>query len=118
LKRGTDTKGVVLPGFEGFGSEVPPRAWYLAYQSKGNRPGAWLGPDLDDLIDAAADSPVTGIIVCPIGFMTDHMETMYDLDIVAADRALQADLEFVRVSVPNQDPVFMKAVADMLAELV
>jgi len=107
-----------LPGFQAFGSATAPRAWFLAFQSKGQKPGEWLGPDLDELIDAAAASEVTGVVVVPIGFVTDHMETLYDLDIVAADRALLADLEFMRGPVPNDDDTVIGAVADAVAKLV
>lgn len=103
--------------FRSYGSSVEPRAWYLVYQSKGARPGQWLEPEIDDLIDAATASAVSALVVVPIGFMTDHMETMYDLDIVAADQALKSDLEFVRVPVPNQDTSLIEAVARMLASL-
>ncbi|PKQ15226.1 MAG: ferrochelatase [Actinobacteria bacterium HGW-Actinobacteria-7] len=117
---GAGKKGVkqaVLPGFSAFGCDEQPRAWFLVYQSKGNRPGPWLGPDLDELIDVAAASGVKALVVCPIGFMTDHMETLYDLDIVAADKALEADLEFIRVPVPNQHMILMESVAKMVADL-
>ncbi len=108
----------VLPGIEAFGAVLPPRAWFLVYQSKGQRPGAWLGPEIEDLIDAAAQSAVNAVVVVPIGFATDHMETLYDLDVVAADRALLADLEFVRAAVPNDDAGFMRAVARSVEDLI
>lgn len=107
----------MFESFRAFGSTVPPRAWFLVYQSKGERPGGWLEPDLDALIDAASQTGVTGIVVCPIGFMTDHMETLYDLDIVAADRALQAGLGFQRAYVPNDDDDLIAAIARSVAEL-
>lgn len=104
--------------FRAFGCAIPPRAWFLVYQSKGQRPGGWLGPQIEDLIDAAADTQASAIIVVPIGFATDHMETRYDLDVVAADRALLADLEFVRAAVPNADDAFLRAVAESVKHLL
>lgn len=103
---------VMLPGVSAFGSAARPRAWYLAFQSKGNRPGAWLGPDIDDVIDVAATTGISSLVVVPIGFLTDHMETLYDLDIVAADRALDAGLEFMRAPVPGDDDEVVNAIAD------
>jgi len=117
LPEGAVATSPLLGGLELFGSSDPPRAWFLAYQSKGNRPGEWLGPNLEDVIEAAAGTQIGGLVVCPIGFMTDHMETMYDLDIVAADKALQADLEFVRIPVPNDHPQIVSAIAKMLADM-
>jgi len=110
--------GAIFSDFRAFGSDEPPRAWFLVYQSKGQRPGAWLEPDLDALIDAAAASEVKALVVTPIGFMTDHMETLYDLDIVAADRALSADLEWMRAPVINEAPQVLDALADSLIELL
>jgi ferrochelatase len=118
LAEGSDAVFPMLKGLKLFGSSEAPRAWFLAYQSKGNRPGEWLGPDLDDIIDAVAGTQVKGLIVVPIGFMTDHMETMYDLDIVAADKAMRADLEWLRVPVPNQHPFIVEAVAKQLSQMV
>lgn len=118
LEAGAEAASATMfPGIQAYGSAAPPRAWFLAFQSKGNRPGAWLGPDLDEIIDAAASSPVTGLVVVPIGFWTDHMETLYDLDIVAADRALSQELEFVRCPVPNDDEALIGAVAERIAAL-
>ena len=110
--------GTMFPDFTAFGSAAAPRAWYVVYQSKGMRPGAWLGPDIDDLIDAVAASEASAVVVCPIGFATDHMETLYDLDIVAAGRALDADIEFARVPVPNDDDGLIAAIAEAVARLI
>ncbi len=113
-----DVGGPVFETFRGFGSMTAPRPWFLVYQSKGERPGKWLEPDLDELIDACAAAGVPAICVCPIGFLTDHMETLYDLDVVAAERALDAGLEFVRAPVPNDDDGVVDAIADMVAQLL
>lgn len=104
--------------FRAYGSATAPRPWFLVYQSRGRRPGEWLEPDLDSLIAAAADSPVRALAVVPLGFATDHMETLYDLDIEAADKAIQADLEFVRAPVPNDDDTIVEAVAEAVAPLL
>jgi ferrochelatase len=117
LSEGSDGSFPMIGGIETFGSAEAPRAWYLAYQSKGNRPGAWLGPDLDDVIASLVGTEAKGVVVTPIGFMTDHMETLYDLDIVAAGKALDAGLEFVRTEVPNDHPSLIEAIARSVAEL-
>lgn len=117
LPEGADSTPELLGGMEIFGSFGPPRPWCFAYQSKGNRPCTWLGPDLDDVIAALGDSAASGVVVVPIGFMTDHMETLYDLDIVAADKAYTSDLEFARIPVPNDHPMVVKPIAVALSEL-
>lgn len=110
--------GALFSEFRAFGSDEAPRAWFLVYQSKGQRPGAWLEPDLEALIDAAAASKVKALVVTPIGFLTDHMETLYDLDIVAADHTLSSDLEWMRAPVVNDAPQVLDAIANELFELV
>jgi len=111
--------GVALgDGFTTLGSDEGAMPWYLAYQSKGARPGAWLGPALDSVIDGAVETGAPGIIVCPIGFMTDHMETLWDLDIVAARRAAEAGLPFVRTAVPNTDSSILDAMAASIEPLL
>lgn len=104
--------------FRAFGSDSAPRAWYLVYQSKGQRPGGWLEPDLDALIEAAADSAVTALAVVPIGFLTDHMETLYDLDIVAADKALTSGLEWGRAPVGNEADLLLDGIAAAVVDLL
>ncbi len=100
-----------LPGVDGFGSLDAPVPWLLAYQSRGVRPGSWLGPDLGDVMERAAASGHDGVIVVPIGFAIDHMETLWDLDIDAADRADTLGLHFSRTPVPNADDSFIDALA-------
>ena len=108
----------LLPGFSAFGVAGPSQPWMLVYQSKGARPGEWLEPTLQDLIEAAKDENVASLVVCPIGFMTDHMETLFDLDKIAAAQASDAGLAFVRAPVPNDDELVVNALADAVAELV
>jgi len=117
LPAGEIVQHEMLGGIETLGSTSGERPWFLAYQSKGARPGAWLGPDLEDVIKALVVSGARGAVVVPIGFMTDHMETLYDLDIVAAGEALGADFEFVRAEVPNSHPLLVEAIAKNLAAL-
>lgn len=98
-----------LPKIASFGCLQAPVPWLLAYQSKGVRPGEWLGPDLSAVMQTAAEAGYTGIVVVPIGFAIDHMETLWDLDIDAAERALLLGLTFARTAVPNDDDSFVEA---------
>jgi ferrochelatase len=96
----------------GLGKAAP---WLLAYQSKGARPGAWLDPTIDDVIEAAQERHIDSLAVCPIGFATDHLETLWDLDVDAADKVLSRDMEFARAKAPNDDPVFIGILADAVS---
>ncbi len=117
LDPGAEAMGPPLfEGFISYGSIAPPRPWFLVFQSKGNKPGEWLGPDIGDLVDAVKRSGAHGLVAVPIGFLTDHMETLYDLDIVAAGRALDAGIEFFRAPTPNDDDAVIEAVARSVIE--
>jgi ferrochelatase len=117
--RGSEGAGApLLSGLEAFGAVEGKQPWLLVYQSKGARPGAWLEPMLDELIEAAGAASVDALVVCPIGFMTDHMETLFDLDTVAATKAAEAGLVFLRAPVPNDDELVVHALAQAVAKLV
>ena len=86
----------------------------LVYQSRSGSPThPWLGPDIADAIDEAAADHDT-VIVVPIGFVSDHMEVRYDLDVAARDRALSRGARLVRTPTPGDDPRY----GEMVFELV
>jgi protoporphyrin/coproporphyrin ferrochelatase len=86
--------------------------WTIAWQSAGRTSEPWLEPDLLGVIDAlGADEQVDGVLVCPCGFVADHLEVLYDLDIEAAKRAEAAGLTFRRTQVVNDDSGVMSALA-------
>lgn len=89
-----------------------PRSWRLVYQSRSGRPeDPWLEPDVcDDLRDAAARG-VRGIVACPVGFVCDHIEVLYDLDVEAAAAARSAGIAFSRALAVNAHPAFIGALA-------
>ncbi|HEY5549155.1 MAG TPA: ferrochelatase [Coriobacteriia bacterium] len=107
-----------LDGIDAFGGPGTTAPWLLAFQSKGRRGGEWIGPDLDDVVDAAIAAGIQVIIVCPIGFALDHLETLYDLDVCVADRVLLAEREFVRVAAPNADPKMIEALAGAVRKVI
>jgi ferrochelatase len=86
--------------------------WQLAWQSAGRTPEPWIGPDILEVIDSLADRDVTGVIVSACGFVADHLEVLYDLDIEAADRAASHGLAFDRTACVNDDPTIMAALAE------
>jgi protoporphyrin/coproporphyrin ferrochelatase len=94
--------------------------WALAWQSAGRTPEPWLGPDILQVIDELAASehhapPGTdermGVVVCACGFVADHLEVLYDLDIEAAARARGLGLVFDRTACVNDDPAVIAALA-------
>jgi ferrochelatase len=89
--------------------------WEIAWQSAGRTPEPWLGPDILEAIDQASErDPVEGVIVAAVGFVSDHLEVLYDLDIEASARAAGHGLAFARTACVNDDPVVMAALADRI----
>ncbi len=101
----------------------PWNGWALAWQSAGRTPEPWLGPDILQVIDELADSEndaghERGILVCACGFVADHLEVLYDLDIEARHRAEQRGLRFARTACVNDDPTVIAALARRVADAV
>jgi ferrochelatase len=88
-----------------------------AWQSAGRTPEPWLGPDLVERFEAIAAAGSRGIVVCPTGFTSEHLEVLYDLDILAAARAREFGLSFVRTAALNDDPALAALLARHVIEL-
>jgi ferrochelatase len=87
--------------------------WAPAWQSAGRTPEPWRGPDVLDVIrDLAGTGRAEGVLVCPQGFVSDHLEVLYDLDIDARRVATESGLAFARTASINAEPVVMAALAD------
>ncbi len=87
-----------------------------AFQSAGRTEDPWVGPDVLESIRAAAADGVRAVVVCPVGFVSDHLEVLYDLDIEARDVARSVGLGFRRTASLNDDPGFCDVVADVAVE--
>ena len=90
--------------------------WSIAWQSAGATPEPWRGPDVLEVIrEKAADGHTAGLLVCAQGFVADHLEVAYDLDVEASKLANAEGLPFARTRVLNDDRVVMAALADLVA---
>jgi ferrochelatase len=87
------------------------RSHELAFQSQGADGGSWLGPDLPTVFERAAEGGRRAVVVAPIGFLAEHVETLYDLDIEAKALANQRGLRFGRAPALNADPGLVAAMA-------
>jgi ferrochelatase len=94
------------------------RRWSVAWQSAGRTADAWLGPDLRDAITALPGSGASAVVVCPVGFVSDHLEVLYDLDIEARTVADEAGITFVRTASLNDDPEFCDVLAGVVLDVV
>ncbi|GLW67248.1 putative ferrochelatase [Actinomadura rubrobrunea] len=98
---------------------APGRPWTLAYQSRSGPPSQpWLEPDICDHLEELAGQGVGAVAVVPIGFVSDHMEVKYDLDVEAADKAAALGLRFERVPTPSADPRFAALPRELITESV
>jgi ferrochelatase len=91
--------------------------WRLVYQSRSGPPTQpWLEPDVCDAIRDIAARGGKKLVVAPIGFISDHMEVLYDLDTEAADLCKELGVDMVRAKTVGTDPEFIRAVTDLIAE--
>ncbi|MHB8466323.1 MAG: ferrochelatase [Acidimicrobiales bacterium] len=91
--------------------------WSVSWQSRSGPPTQpWLEPDVDAHLGVLAGSGVGAVVVVPIGFVADHMEVVYDLDIEARDRAAELGLAFARAATVGVAPAFVRMVAELIAE--
>ena len=89
--------------------------WALVYQSRSGRPGdPWLEPDVSDYLRQARKDGLRAAVICPIGFVCDHIEVLYDLDREAADVCREIGLEMTRAEAVNDDPRFLDMMADVV----
>jgi protoporphyrin/coproporphyrin ferrochelatase len=89
--------------------------WTLAWQSAGRTDDPWRGPDVTQVIrDLGATGRAEGVVVCPQGFVSDHLEVLYDLDIEARAVAGEAGLAFARTASINDDPAVMAGLAGLV----
>jgi len=89
--------------------------WSIAYQSRSGSPREpWLEPDVCSVIRALARDGIHDVIVAPIGFVCDHVEVLYDLDIEARQVAEQSGINFVRTATVNDHPAFVRMLADLV----
>lgn len=90
------------------------RPYRLAYQSQGADGGDWLGPELEETLGDIAQTGSRRVVLAPIGFLAEHVETLYDLDIEAAGWAKQLGLDLVRVRALDDDPGLIRAMANVV----
>ncbi len=86
----------------------------VGWQSAGRTADPWWGPSVDDVIGDLAGAGDGAVVVCSAGFVADHLEILYDLDVEAKQVAEDAGLSFVRTEMPNDDPAFIRVLAEVV----
>ena len=85
--------------------------WSFSYQSESATGEPWLGPDILDHLGALRDLGVESVLVCPVGFVSDHLEIHWDIDVEAAERAAELGMRLERITMPNAEPAFVAVLA-------
>jgi ferrochelatase len=93
-------------------------SWSFAFQSESPTGEPWLGPDILDELDSLKARGIESVLACPIGFVSDHLEILWDLDVEARERAAELGLEFDRIRSLNDDPDFVRGLAELVRETV
>jgi protoporphyrin/coproporphyrin ferrochelatase len=88
--------------------------WSFAFQSESPTGEPWLGPDILDELTRLHGEGVSKVLVCPVGFVSDHLEILWDLDVEARERAAELGLELDRIDSLNDDPAFIHALATVV----
>ena len=90
------------------------RTWTFSFQSESQTGEPWLGPDILDHLEELNARGVRDVLVCPIGFVADHLEIRWDLDHEARQKADELGMRFARIEMPNADPAFVAVLAGLV----
>lgn len=90
--------------------------WQFTWQSAGRTADPWLGPDILDTLRDLSQEQVEYVLVAPVGFVSDHLEVLYDLDIEAKAVAKELDIRLERIDSLNTDPLYMETLSDLIVE--
>ena len=88
--------------------------WTFAFQSESPTGEPWLGPDILEHLNELAATDVRDVLLCPIGFVADHLEIRWDLDVEAAERAAELGVRLQRIDLPNAEPEFVSVLAGLV----
>jgi ferrochelatase len=90
------------------------RDWSFSFQSESPTGEPWLGPDILEHLEELHARGVANVLVCPVGFVADHLEIRWDLDHEAREKADELGMKFARIEMPNADPAFVVVLARLV----
>jgi ferrochelatase len=99
---------------EAVAREVGLSNWRIGWQSAGRTADPWIGPDILEIVAELGASGTKAMVICPAGFVADHLEVLYDVDIEAKKAAAELGIELVRTESPNTDPAFLDVLAGVV----
>jgi ferrochelatase len=89
-------------------------SWSFSFQSESPTGEPWLGPDILDHLESLQRQGVERVRVCPVGFVSDHLEIRWDLDVEAQEKAAELGLQLERIEMPNAEPAFVRTLAGIV----
>jgi ferrochelatase len=92
----------------------PGDAWSFSFQSESPTGEPWLGPDILDHLAELKGRGIDDVLVCPVGFVSDHLEIRWDIDVEAQEKARELGMRLDRIQMPNADPAFVETLADIV----
>lgn len=95
---------------------LPPERWSWSYQSAGRTPEPWAGPDLGEHLEALAERGVRDVVSVPVGFVSDHVELLFDVDVRAQGVAKRIGVRLERPPALNDDPRFIATLAEIVRD--
>jgi protoporphyrin/coproporphyrin ferrochelatase len=92
--------------------------WSFSFQSESQTGEPWLGPDILDHLEDLRGRGVQNVLVCPVGFVADHLEIRWDLDHEAVEKAGELGLQLRRIEMPNAEPAFVRVLAGLVRRVL
>ena len=90
------------------------RDWSFSFQSESPTGEPWLGPDILDHLRSLHEQGIDRVLICPVGFVSDHLEIRWDLDVEAQEKAAELGMRLERIEMPNADPAFIRTLAGVV----
>ena len=97
---------------------LPADRWQFCYQSAGHTPEEWLKPDFADIMPELRRAGETHVLIAPVQFLADHLEILYDIEIGARQQAEEQGIQFARIESLNTSPLFIRALASVVSEML
>jgi protoporphyrin/coproporphyrin ferrochelatase len=114
LEEGDPYKAQLLETSQLIAERAGARAWTFSFQSESQTGEPWLGPDILDHLEELHANGVSDVLVCPIGFVADHLEIRWDLDHEAREQASKLGMQFARIEMPNAEPAFVRVLGSLV----
>jgi protoporphyrin/coproporphyrin ferrochelatase len=118
LAEGDPYKDQLLETSQRVADRVDLAAWTFSFQSESPTGEQWLGPDILDHLEELHARGIDDVLVCPVGFVADHLEIRWDLDQEAAEKARELGMRYARTEMPNAEPRFVRVLAGLVRRVL